>query len=215
MMPISIVDGTGFREFCQELELRYRIPSLGTITNRIEEMYNSTSDNIKELLKDQDVALTKDGWTYLATASYVTATAHWISGDWESYLLQQKQKLLGLKTEKLINHCPTRWNSTYDMICLVSEQQAAVSAVISRMELTTSEWSLMEKVQPFKVATEVLSTDKYPTASAVLPLKDVLLSQLNKQTPDEPEPPAPAIITDLKKRYSEEKGAFMLLNKAS
>ena len=37
------------------------------------------------------------------------------------------------------------------MICRASEQQAAVSAVImekklSRMELTTSEWSLTEKV---------------------------------------------------------------------
>ncbi|KAL7391643.1 hypothetical protein ABVT39_011914 [Epinephelus coioides] len=173
MRPISIVDGTSFREFCKEME-----PS------------KSTTD---------------------------------------SYLLQQKQQLLGLKKEKLINDCPTCWNSTYEMICRASEQQAAVSAVIfekklSRMELTTSEWPLMEKVQgvlkPFKVATEALSGDKYPTASAVLPLQHVLCSQLKKKTGDEPEPPAltemkTKIITDLEKQYSSEKDAFMLLNKAS
>ena len=28
MRPIGIADGTGFREFCQELELRYRIPKI-------------------------------------------------------------------------------------------------------------------------------------------------------------------------------------------
>ena len=247
------MDGIGFREFCEALEPRYRIPSRGTVTNRIVELYNSTSDTIKKSIKDKDVALTTDGWTSLATASYVTATAHWINDDWEMhnnvlrtkefkvshtaenvgeciqeildvfdikrgsvtaitmdnatnyvnaverhlqtvniqcvahtinlavrkglgvraieipvsrlkvvashfskssgdrYLLEQKQQLLGLKKEKLINDCPTRWNSTYEMICRASEQQAAASAVIfekklSRIELTTSEWSLMEKV---------------------------------------------------------------------
>ena len=79
------------------------------------------------------------------------AASHFCKSTADNYLLQQKQQLLGLKTEKLINDCPTRWNSTYEIICRASEQQAAVSAVIfekklSRTELTTSEWSLMEKV---------------------------------------------------------------------
>lgn len=80
---------------------------------------------------------------------------------------------------------------------------------------------MQEVLKPFKVATEALSSEKYPTASAVLPLIHVLLAQLNKPTPDEPgEPPALSemktkIVADLEKRYSVEKGAFMLLNKAS
>ena len=66
---------------------------------------------------------------------------------------------------------------------------------------------MQEVLKPFKVATEALSTDKYPTVSAVLPLKHVLLAQL-KRTPGEPEPPALSemktkIITDLEKQYSE------------
>lgn len=72
-------------------------------------------------------------------------------------------------------------------------------------------------LKPFKMATEALSTDRYPTASAVLPLKFVLLSQL------QPSPGGPAALnemkskmsTDLKKRYGDDKDAFMLLNTAS
>lgn len=64
-----------------------------------------------------------------------------------------------------------------------------------------------------------MSTDKYPTASAVLPLKHVLLYQLSKAAAPA-DPPAVTemrekITTDLEKRYGEEKGAFDLLNKAS
>ena len=114
MRPISIVDGTGFREFCQELEPRYRIPSPGTITSRIEDMYNSTSDKIKELLKDQDVALTTDGWTSLATASYVTATVHCISGDWEihDFVLKTKE-LTESHTAEHIGECIQEILDTY------------------------------------------------------------------------------------------------------
>ena len=234
------------------MEPRYHVPSRGTVTSRIADLYKRTVDQLKLSLQGKDVALTTDEWTSLSTASYVTATAHWINEDWEilnsvlqtkelkvshtaenvgqcpaeilcvyglkesvicvttdnatnyinavekhlemvnipcvahtinlavrkglavrgieipiarlkvaaahfskssadSYLLQQKQELLGLKAEKLINDCPTRWNSTYDMVCRASAQQAAVSAVIfdkklSRMELSMSEWSIMEKV---------------------------------------------------------------------
>ncbi|KAK0147398.1 putative AC9 transposase [Merluccius polli] len=83
MRPISVVDGAGFREFCQAMEPRYCVPSRGTVKSRIVGVYNSTLDKIKESIKDKDVALTTDGWTSLATASYVTVTAHWISDDWE------------------------------------------------------------------------------------------------------------------------------------
>lgn len=56
-----------------------------------------------------------------------------------------------MKTVQLVNDCPTRWNSTYDMICRAADQQAAVAAVIierklSKLELSSVEWTLMEKV---------------------------------------------------------------------
>jgi len=51
-------------------------------------------------------------------------------------------------------------------------------------ELTTTEWrrveQMRETLKPFKVATQALSTCKYPTSSALLPLQHVLLSQVEK-----------------------------------
>ena len=79
------------------------------------------------------------------------AAAHFNHSTTDSYLLEAKQEMLGLPKEKLINDCPTRWNSTHEMICRAAKQQAAVSAVIfdkklSKLELTTGEWTLIEKV---------------------------------------------------------------------
>lgn len=51
-------------------------------------------------------------------------TAHFSKSAVDSYLLEKKQKLLQVKSDKLINDCPTRWDSTYDMIARALEQQA-------------------------------------------------------------------------------------------
>ena len=87
--------------------------------------------------------------------------------------------------------------------------------------MSTTDWSLMEQVRavlrPFKVATEALSTPWFPTASAVLPLKFVLLSQL-QTSPDDPaaiREMKTKISDDLAKRYGQDKDAYMLLNSAS
>lgn len=50
--------------------------------------------------------------------SRLKATAlHFNKSTTDNYLLESKQKLLGLKPAKLMNDCATRWNSTYDMVC--------------------------------------------------------------------------------------------------
>jgi len=56
--------------------------------------------------------------------------SHFHRSNTDSSLLEDKQRMLGLKPDKLINDCVTRWNSIYDMICRASEQQAAVAAMI-------------------------------------------------------------------------------------
>ncbi|XP_049451338.1 E3 SUMO-protein ligase ZBED1-like isoform X1 [Epinephelus fuscoguttatus] len=328
MRPINVIYGSGFQAFVHELEPRFKIPCYRTMNGKITKLFDTTKGGIREMLHGEKLALTTDGWSSLATESYVTVTAHFIDEDWEmrnvvldtselqtahtaanvstcidsilrdyhvewesvlaittdnatnyvnaverylgitdipcmahtinlatrkglaersvattvshlkaatqhfkhsptdSYLLESKQKLLGLKPVQLINDCPTRWNSTYDMICRAADQQAAVAAVImekklSRLELSSVEWTLMEKVKdvlkPFKVATQALSTENYPTASAVLPLQYVLLTQLNPSTDD----PAglkemkTMMSTDLKAQYGPDKDAFFLLNTAS
>lgn len=77
--------------------------------------------------------------------------AHFNKSPAHSYLLEEKQHLLGVKPSALINDCPTRWNSTFDMITRALEQQSPVAAVIfdkklSHLELNTTDWTLMEQV---------------------------------------------------------------------
>lgn len=83
MRPVNILQGDGFKEFIREIEPRYTIPSRGTITNRIVKLYDTTNENIREMISGQSIALTTDGWTSVAMDSYVTVTAHFINEDWE------------------------------------------------------------------------------------------------------------------------------------
>lgn len=252
MRPVNLLYGAGFQSFIRELEPRYQIPCPRTMSGKIAKLYDYTKSELRERLRGEKLALTTDGWSSLATESYVTVTAHFIDANWElrnvvldtselqaahtatnvskciasilqdyniedsvlaittdnalnyinaverhlcipdipcmahtlnlaarkglaqrsvatavnrlkaaaqhfktsttdSYLLEAKQKLLGFKPLQLINDCPTRWNSTYEMICRAVDQQAPVAAVImekklSKLELRSVEWTLMEKV---------------------------------------------------------------------
>ena len=94
--------------------------------------------------------------------------------------LVKKQKQLEIPQHSLIKDVETRWNSTYDMIKRLCEQQAAVAAVplpkrdLSHLELPSNEWRLLEDIavvlEPFKDATVFLSGDTYPTISVLGPL---------------------------------------------
>lgn len=88
--------------------------SRGTIESK---KYITVPQTIKELLKDQHVALTTGGWTSLVTASYVTATAQWVSGDWEmyDYVLKTKE----LRESHIAEHAGDKntYTSSYVTLC--------------------------------------------------------------------------------------------------
>jgi len=81
--------------------------------------------------------------------------------------LQAKQKQLEIPQHNLVQEVATRWNSTFDMISRVCEQQAAIAAVLHTkrdlhyLELSPREWhnleDLISLLGPFKNSTEVLS----------------------------------------------------------
>ena len=102
--------------------------------------------------------------------------------------LALKQKQLVLPQHSLVKDVETRWNSTYDMIKRMCEQQAAVAAVLItrralfQLELSSTEWRILEDIavvlEPFKDATVYLSADTYPTISVLGPL----FSQMKQAT---------------------------------
>ncbi len=97
-----------------------------------------------------------------------------------SAMLQEKQKLLLAKEfhgHKLINDCPTKWNSTLEMMQRLTEQTAALHGVATDESgrysdlkyklLEFKEQLVVEEIvallQPFKVATELISSETNPT----------------------------------------------------
>ena len=101
--------------------------------------------------------------------------------------LKAKQEHYGLPEHKLIQDVSTRWNSTYDMLMRVLEQQQAISAVLlesrkgSYRDLIPSSTQLsdMESVagvlKPLAIATTTLCTEKTPSLSLVQPVLKALL----------------------------------------
>ena len=61
-----------------ELEPRFKIPCYRTMNGKITTLYDTTKDGIREMLHGEKLALTTDGWSSLATESYVMVTAHFI-----------------------------------------------------------------------------------------------------------------------------------------
>ena len=106
--------------------------------------------------------------------------------------LKAKQKQLEIPQHNLIQEVITRWNSTFDMISRLCEQQAAIAAVLHvkrdlhHLELSPREWhnleDLINLLGPFKSSTEVLSGQKYPTLSCLA----AILSDLNCKLVDQP-----------------------------
>lgn len=92
MLPLSFVEGEGFKEVLQFLEPDYDIPSRRTITARIELQHESSVSKLKSTLATVDfVAITSDSWTALTTESYVTITCHFIADTKvNSYVLQTR-----------------------------------------------------------------------------------------------------------------------------
>lgn len=92
MLPISFVEGEGFRELMKFVEPEYTVPARKTITARLEKMHADSAASVRRnVSKAEKVAITTDAWTALNTESYVTITCHFIE-DWEmkSVVLQTR-----------------------------------------------------------------------------------------------------------------------------
>ena len=95
--------------------------------------------------------------------------------------------MLKVLENKLIIDCETRWNSCFDMICRVLEQQLSICAVLLEnpskiyLSLETKDIKLLEDLsdllKPLKELTILLSSQSYATLSTVLPSLQKLINQ--------------------------------------
>lgn len=117
--------------------------------------------------------------------------------------LNEKQVQLQKKVHTLINEVSTRWNSSLAMLERFAEQRTAVYAALddlkcndlllglSRVNAPDIEL-IISFLQPFKIATDIISGEAYCTISLIKPLLINLIAKC------EPEASDPKIIADMK-----------------
>ena len=82
--PAAIVEWTGFKRLVNYLEPGYKVPSAVHIASCLHERYSQVKDVVvKRLQSVSYTVLTSDIWTSLATQLYISATAHFITSEWE------------------------------------------------------------------------------------------------------------------------------------
>ena len=120
LLPLSFVDGTGFRQLLSLVEPEYHVPGRMTITRLLEARYDACAKEIKQKLTNvSHVSITTDGWTSNTTESCITVTCHFIV-DWQlnSVVLQTRA---------------------------VNERHTAAN-LVELMKSTVEEWGLSGKV---------------------------------------------------------------------
>uniref|UniRef100_A0A671PSY3 BED-type domain-containing protein n=1 Tax=Sinocyclocheilus anshuiensis TaxID=1608454 RepID=A0A671PSY3_9TELE len=124
--PYSVVEGRGFRAMMHTMDPRYKIPSRRFFAETvIPNLYQSTKTTVLESLKKAGkIALTCDAWTSVATDSYITVTAHYISDDWRllSHVLQTRavyESHTGANIADLIQKVAEEWQfPTRDLVLM-------------------------------------------------------------------------------------------------
>lgn len=102
--------------------------------------------------------------------------------------LEEEQDQIKIAKTKLVQDYVTRWNSTHDMMVSISKNRDAINNCL-RSNRKTEEWyitvsqneiiaDLINILEPFKSATEILGGDKYVTLSIVERLFKNLISSV-------------------------------------
>ncbi|XP_075753123.1 chromodomain-helicase-DNA-binding protein 2 isoform X4 [Pelodiscus sinensis] len=114
MLPVSVIEGTGFRALMSFVEPEYCVPVRQTMTLQLEKCYEAGVKSLREKLdKAVKVAFTTDCWMALTTESYMTVTCHYIE-NWElrSAVLQTESLIERQTAENLaaqLNTVVERW----------------------------------------------------------------------------------------------------------
>ena len=137
--------------------------------------------------------------------------------------LKNKQRQLNMSEKSLKQDVDTRWNSTYDMVGSVIENDEAISSVLrtnskyghlllSPDEVTTLR-SIYDVLEPWKKLTVLLSAEAYPTISLVAPSLHKLLTTALRHLDTDPElikRMKTAMFEDLNSRYQDTDLRMML-----
>ncbi|CAL9029688.1 unnamed protein product [Prunus brigantina] len=113
-MPFSVVEGKGFRRFCNSLNPHFQVSSRRTLVRHFMVMYDAMKQKFKEELAPHRVCLTTDTWTSVQNINYMVITTHFIDGDWNlhkrilNFCVISNHK--GNSIGKLLESCLLDWD---------------------------------------------------------------------------------------------------------
>ncbi|KAJ8042787.1 Zinc finger BED domain-containing protein DAYSLEEPER [Holothuria leucospilota] len=78
-LPVSFVEGDGFRDLMKAIEPSYTVSSRKTVSTLLLAKFEPNKTNVKTAIEVMaSVSLTSDYWTSRASEGYTTVTAHGI-----------------------------------------------------------------------------------------------------------------------------------------
>lgn len=84
LLPISFVEGKGFKRFLRRALPDYKCPSRNTFKTRLFLLHDVEKKKLENKIKNfSNVALTTDMWTARNNDDYITVTLHGINEGWE------------------------------------------------------------------------------------------------------------------------------------
>ena len=82
LTPLSMTEKPAFKNMLATLEPRYTPPTAKTLTKKLTADFDTMKTEIKEELSFcQNVAITHDSWTSVATENYEAVTCHYFTQD--------------------------------------------------------------------------------------------------------------------------------------
>ncbi|KAF3856034.1 hypothetical protein F7725_016757 [Dissostichus mawsoni] len=220
LRPYSVVENAGFRHLLKTLEPRYKLPSRSHFTeNVIPALYNGTKAQVMaSMIQAKRVAITCDAWTSVATESYLTVTAHYISEDWQflSHVLQTRavyESHTGAHVAELLSRVVEEWQLSDKDVVLVTDNASNMIAAAEfgkfphvKCFAHTLNLASQRALKPMKDATTLMSEESNPTVSLIAPINAQLFQDMTGTIGDSPMIHAikNAIKTDLLKRYNSE-----------
>ena len=77
-----MVQGRGFKMFCNALNPRFQVPTKKTVAKYLTAIYDEEKEKLVGEMAGKTFSATTDLWTSNALQGYITVTGHYLSSDW-------------------------------------------------------------------------------------------------------------------------------------
>jgi hypothetical protein len=115
-LPISFVEGAGFKELMAYIAPGYVVPCAKSIKKHLQNLFATTKTKVRDMLQRTPwVSLTTDCWTSSAIESYISLTVHYASpqtftmGSWVLTTQQFEGRHTGANIKEKLHEIMCEW----------------------------------------------------------------------------------------------------------